>query len=109
MTYNKTTSTLLGIAIGDAVGVPYEFKDHIEMQKNPATDMIGYGTYSQPLGTWSDDSSLTFCLAESLLNGYDLIDMSKKFIVWRNRAYWTAREELFDIGNTTYEAISRLE
>ena len=109
MTYNKTTSTLLGIAIGDAVGVPYEFKSHIEMQKNPATDMTGYGTYLQPPGTWSDDSSLTFCLAESLLNGYDLMDMSRKFIAWKSRASWSARGELFDIGNTTAKAIDRLE
>jgi ADP-ribosylglycohydrolase len=109
MNFNKTVSALLGVAIGDAVGVPYEFKSHIEMQKNPAIEMIGHGTHYQLPGTWSDDSSLTFCLAESLINGYDLIDISKKFIAWKDHAYWSARNELFDIGITTSKAIDRLK
>ncbi len=109
MKYNKTTSALLGLAVGDALGVPYEFKAQSEMINNPATDMVGYGTYNQKPGTWSDDSSLTFCLAESLVSGYDLKDIATKFIAWRWENYWTARNELFDIGNTTAIAINRLK
>lgn len=108
MKSNKVTDTLLGVAIGDAVGVPYEFSSREEMQANPATDMIGYGTYNQPKGTWSDDSSLTFCLAESLVGAYDLKDMSEKFIRWVDEAYWTAHAQVFDIGITTSIAIARL-
>lgn len=105
---NKATDALLGVAIGDAVGVPYEFSSREKMQNNPAIGMIGHGTYNQPKGTWSDDSSLTFCLAESLVGGYDLKDMSEKFIRWVDQAYWTAHEQVFDIGITTSIAISRL-
>jgi len=108
MIKNKATDALLGVAIGDAVGVPFEFRSRAKMNANPAQGMIGYGTYNQPEGTWSDDSSLTFCLAESLLSGYNLKDISEKFIMWRDNAYWTARAEVFDIGNTTSQAISRL-
>lgn len=106
---NKPVDALLGIAIGDALGVPYEFKTQFEMNKNPAKEMVGYGTYSQPKGTWSDDSSLTFCLAESLLNGYDLADIASKFIAWKKDSFWTARGEVFDIGVTTSRAITRLQ
>ncbi len=106
---HPAVSALLGISVADAVGVPYEFKSDYEMQQNPATDMRGYGTYNQPPGTWSDDSSLTFCLAESLLNGYDLEDTAKLFIRWRDEAYWTAHDELFDIGTTTNASISELK
>ena len=109
MNYHKTTDALLGVATGDALGVPFEFKSSGEMAKNPAKDMIGFGTWHQPAGTWSDDSSLTFCLAESLLTGYDLADMADKFIRWKYSNYWTARNELFDIGHTTSVAISRLK
>lgn len=105
----KTIDALLGVAVGDAVGVPFEFSSREKMQSNPATEMIGHGTYNQPIGTWSDDSSLTFCLAESLVNGYDLKDISEKFIDWKTNAYWSARGELFDIGCTTDIAISRLQ
>ena len=108
MANNKAADALLGVAIGDAVGVPFEFSSRDKMNANPAQGMIGYGTYNQPEGTWSDDSSLTFCLAESLLSGYDLKDISEKIIKWRNDAYWTARGEVFDIGITTTQAISRL-
>lgn len=105
---NKVLDALLGVAIGDALGVPYEFSSREDMIKNPASDMIGYKTHNQPPGTWSDDSSLTFCLAESLINGYSLLDISSKFIAWKNKSYWTARGSVFDIGLTTSKAISRL-
>lgn len=108
MKSNKVVDALLGVTIGDAVGVPYEFTSREEMQANPATDMIGHGTYNQPKGTWSDDSSLTFCLAESLVGGYNLKDMSERFIKWVDEAYWTAHNQVFDIGITTSIAISRL-
>ena len=106
---NKATAALLGLALGDALGVPFEFKSAPEMAARPATTMIGYGTHQQPAGTWSDDSSLTFCLAASLLQGYDLADMAQRFIAWKERAYWTAHDQVFDIGRTTSRAIQRLK
>lgn len=106
---NKVIDALLGVAIGDAVGVPYEFKSREEMAQSPATEMIGYGTYNQAPGTWSDDSSLTLCLAQALLAEYDLKKIAANFIAWKIVAYWAARGEVFDIGRTTAIAISRLE
>lgn len=107
---NPSVNALLGVAIGDALGVPFEFRTRLEMEKNPAAkEMIGYGTYNQPEGTWSDDSSLTFCLAESLVGGFDLADMASKFIAWKSESYWTARGNVFDIGITTSRAITRLQ
>ena len=108
MKSNKAIDALLGVAIGDAVGVPFEFSSREKMKLNPAKDMVGYGTHNQPSGTWSDDSSLTFCLAQSLLNGYDLKDIAQNFIKWKNEAYWSAGGKVFDIGITTAKAISRL-
>lgn len=108
MQKNKVVDALLGVAIGDAVGVPFEFSSRAIMKADPAKGMIGYGTYNLPKGTWSDDSSLTFCLAESLIKGYDLKDISENFIKWKNEAYWSARGRVFDIGMTTSKAISRL-
>lgn len=100
---------ILGVAIGDAVGVPFEFRTSEQMALNPAKDITGYGTHNQPPGTWSDDSSLTFCLAESLIKGYDLKDMSERFIAWKEKAYWTAHGQVFDIGLTTAQSISQLK
>ncbi len=78
-------------------------------KKNPVKNMIGYGTHNQPAGTWSDDSSLAFCLADSLCNGYALNDITDKFVSWYYDNFWTAHGAVFDIGNTTSEAIFRLK
>lgn len=101
-------SLLFGVAIGDALGVPYEFKSRQTLKQNPAKDMIGFGTHNQPVGTFSDDSSLTLCLAEALTEGFDLNTIGQNFIKWHTEGYWTAHKEVFDIGNATRNAISRL-
>ena len=108
MNQNTIKSVLLGVAVGDAVGVPYEFRSREIMLKNPATDMVGFGTYNQSPGTFSDDSSLTFCLAEALTHGFDLQEIANNFIKWVEEDYWTAHGEVFDIGIATHEAISNL-
>ncbi len=102
----KTASGLLGLCIGDALGVPVEFTSRAERIKSPVTSMLGYGTWDVPAGTWSDDSSLTFCLAESLCNGFSLDNIAKSFWRWYHEGYWTASGEVFDIGNTTFLAIA---
>lgn len=58
----KIQFVIIGGAVGDAIGVPYEFKKRDTFM---ATEMIGYGTYNQPIGSWSDDTSLTLCLVEN--------------------------------------------
>jgi ADP-ribosylglycohydrolase len=108
ITLNTCKDILLGIAIGDAVGVPVEFKSREAIKENPVTDMRGYGTYNLPPGTFSDDSSLTFCLAEALASGFSLDHIAQNFIKWRYNNYWTARNEVFDVGITTQSAIDRL-
>lgn len=100
---------LFGVAIGDALGVPAEFQSRSYLQLNPVKDYIGYKSHNQPPGTFSDDTSLTFCLAESLCNGYNLQDIADKFIQWYDKAYWTAANSVFDIGITTRHAIGRLK
>jgi ADP-ribosyl-[dinitrogen reductase] hydrolase len=101
-------SALLGVAVGDALGVPVEFQSRQTISKNPVTDMNGYGTYNLPAGTWSDDSSLTFCLAEALTQDFDLNIIGQNFVKWAHENYWTALGHFFDIGNATSQAISRL-
>ncbi|HVU58079.1 MAG TPA: ADP-ribosylglycohydrolase family protein [Puia sp.] len=100
---------LLGVAIGDAIGVPVEFRSREELQRNPITGVTGFGTHHQPPGTWSDDSSMTFCLAEMLCGEYDLTNLANRFINWKSHSYWTPHGSAFDIGITTRAAIGRLE
>jgi ADP-ribosyl-[dinitrogen reductase] hydrolase len=102
-------AALLGLAVGDALGVPVEFIGRETRRRDPVVAMRGYGTHGQPPGTWSDDSSLTFCLAETLATvGYDLADAAHRFVRWQDEAYWTVHGRVFDIGIATAEALQRL-
>ncbi|RAJ04274.1 ADP-ribosylglycohydrolase [Chitinophaga skermanii] len=109
MPTNPAKDILLGVAVGDAIGVPVEFLDRSKMQANPLTGLKGYGTYNLPPGTWSDDTSLTLCLAEALTEQtLDPELVGKYFTRWLYRSYWTANGEVFDVGITTREAIQRI-
>ncbi len=109
MTRDFIKDVLLGVATGDAIGVPVEFRSRDELLKQPVTGMQGYGSHHQPPGTWSDDSSLTFCLAEMLCGEYDLQNLANRFINWKNHAWWTPHGEVFDMGIATSVAITKLE
>lgn len=109
MKTDKVLDGLFGLCVGDALGVPVEFISRERLKEHPVTDMIGFGTHNQPKGTWSDDSSLTFCLAESLCLGYDLKDLAERFCNWLFEGYWTPHGYVFDVGSTTRHAISRLK
>jgi len=117
MKKNIFKGMLLGGAIGDALGVPYEFTPRDLMDKNPATEMIGHGSHNQPVGTWSDDTSLTLCLALSLTQNPQLEDdestflhsLATYFVLWRNENFMGCGNYVFDIGLTTFNAINNIE
>lgn len=108
-TRERMLGGLWGAVIGDALGVPVEFQDRESVRKNPVTGMRGYGSHNVPAGTWSDDSSLLLCTAESLAGGYDLNDIAGRFVRWKEEALWTPYGRVFDIGNATARAIERLK
>ncbi len=62
--------------------------------------MRGFGTYNLPAGTWSDDSALTFCLAEALTEKFDLDLIAGKFIKWLKKITGHRMESVFDVGIT---------
>lgn len=103
----KIKSVLFGVAVGDALGLPVQFKSREYLKLNPVSEMIGYGTFNLPPGTWSDDSSLTFCLVAAIVDGFDLRRLANYFMDWYHQGYWTPFVKAFDIGITTSEAITR--
>lgn len=104
----KIKGAFFGQAIGDALGVPIEFKPRSFLEKKPIKDLEGYKVWDQPPGTFSDDSSMMFCTAESLISGFDINDIAHKFTLWYQQGYWGAHNECFDIGGTTRRALERI-
>jgi ADP-ribosyl-[dinitrogen reductase] hydrolase len=105
---NKIQSALLGLALGDALGVPVEFLERDYLKRFPVTDMVAFGTHHQPAGTFSDDASLAFCLAEALVNGCDPDEIADNFKLWAYKGFWGAHGQVFDIGIATRQAMDRL-
>ena len=99
---------LMGVCVGDALGVPVEFSSREERLQNPVVDLNSDNQWHELPGTWSDDSSLTFCLADPLCNGFSLQAIADSFCRWYYEAEWTARGKVFDIGITTQMAIEKL-
>lgn len=94
-----------GVAIGDAMGLPVQFKVRDSYQ---ITDMIGYGTYGLPEGSWSDDTSLTIATCNSIkkCGQIDLADIRMCFEDWYYRGTYTPYGRAYDIGGTCADAIS---
>ena len=63
---NIWKSGMYGLIVADAMGVPVEFSSREDRKLDPVTDMRGYGTYNQPEGTWSDDSSMSIATLASI-------------------------------------------
>ncbi len=98
---------ILGLVVGDALGVPVEFRSREELERDPVAGMRAYGTHHQPAGTWSDDSSMALCLMESLTKDVDYADMMDQFLRWANEGYMTPYGKVFDMGIATRQALAR--
>lgn len=113
---------LFGLCVGDTLGVPVEFVSRETLAQDPVTGYREYGTHNQPRGTWSDDSSLTFCTVAALIESdidwnrpvtTDAVDwlcenIARNFIQWYCDGFWSAHDEVFDIGSTTCDAIKQI-
>ena len=102
----KAEGCLLGLACGDALGRPVEFKSAatIEQRHGTVDTMLNHGSHGQPAGTITDDTELALCIARSLVErgGFDGADVAERFVGW----YET---DPFDIGLMTHDALSRLQ
>ena len=104
---SKMKDAILGFAIGDALGVPYEFKKRDTFL---CADMIGYGTHHKPAGTWSDDTSMTLATLDSLKAYSGKIvteDIRTKFNYWLLYGDYTTDDDVFDAGVTPCTALKK--
>ena len=102
---------IIGLAIGDAMGVPIEFLPREALIENPLTEMIGNQSHNMPKGCWSDDTSMNLALIDSIINNetIDLQDIGYNFIDWAEHSKYTPTGVAFGIGRTTFKSLARLE
>lgn len=101
--------SLLGLAVGDAVGTTVEFMKPGNF--TPVTDMVSGGVFDLEPGQWTDDTSMALCLAESLVakQAFDAVDQMQRYVRWRWDGHWSSTGQCFDIGNTTSDSLARFE
>ncbi len=98
---------IMGLVVGDALGLPVQFSTREEMKTKPVTDMEGYGAFLVPEGSWSDDSSLALATLCSILekNGVDYEDIMSRFEDWHFKGEYTPFGYAYDQGRTCLDAI----
>src|SRR5690348_13777664 len=106
---------LLGLLVGDALGVPYEFHEPSEI---PSLAEIEFGPPAGfrraharvPPGTWSADGAQALILLNSLLDQgrLDLDDFGRCLVDWYDDGFLAVDGNVFDVGIQTAQAIRRL-
>lgn len=112
MKKNVWLDGMMGLVVGDALGVPVQFMSREEIRtraRGPVSGMEAGGVYDMPRGTWSDDSSMALATLASLreLGKIDPTDIMTRFVKWEFEGEYTPFGQAFDEGNTCSMAIYR--
>lgn len=112
----KIRGGMLGLLVGDACGVPYEFTSADKLPPFESIDIEpppGYPRSYQhiPVGTWSDDGAQALCLFVSILASgqYHGHDFASRLLRWYDSGYLAVDNHVFDIGLQTSASLSRLK
>lgn len=110
---------LYGLLIGDACGVPYEFKKPHLLPNFDQIDMIPPGEFKRswlhvPVGTYSDDGAQALCLLEVLaniknINDFCPNDLLPTLLSWWRTGHMSVDSDTFDIGNQTAAALTSFQ
>jgi ADP-ribosyl-[dinitrogen reductase] hydrolase len=100
---DRFLGTVLGSAVGDAMGGPLEFQPPSPPDAL-ITDMIGGGWQQLDPGEWTDDTQMTICVIESILTKrvFDPDDIADRFVSWM-------RSQPKDIGVHTSRVLHAIE
>ncbi|CAF2144979.1 unnamed protein product [Rotaria magnacalcarata] len=103
VTLDRITGSLIGLAIGDALGASVEFRPQSYLAAHPVTDMMAGGTWGLKAGQWTDDTSMALCLASSLIteNDFNPYDQLVRYKWWYKHGYLSSTGHCFDIGTAT--------
>jgi ADP-ribosyl-[dinitrogen reductase] hydrolase len=102
---DRALGAMVGLAIGDALGAPVEFRDRDTFAL--VTDMMPGGYFRLPAGAWTDDTAMALCLLDSLTYGrpFDPKDLLDRFLGWMERNENTSTGKCIGIGQNTFAVL----
>ena len=112
MNLDQALGSIIGLAIGDALGTTLEF------QQNPSpdrstwhTDITGGGPFGLKAGGWTDDTSMALAMMQAYLDAkaFDPALIGQYFVQWYRQGEFSHTGTCFDIGYTTRTALDRIE
>ena len=113
---DRIAGGLVGLLVGDALGVPYEFNSReaippalaIEFEPPEGFRRAHAGV---PPGTWSDDGAQALVLLDSLLarGRLDVDHFAQGLVDWYETGFMAVDGAVFDVGIQTRAAIGRLK
>ena len=103
----KIVDSILGFALGDAMGVFCKNRKREDLIANPIVKMEGFGAFGVPSGVWSDDTALVLATIDSLVctHKIDYDDMMRRFYNWMNKGEYTATGIVFDVEDVTRDSL----
>lgn len=103
---DRCRGSLLGLAIGDALGAAVEFQPPGSFVT--VTTYRAGGPHGLAPGEWTDDTSMALALADSMSSvGWDLDDQASRYVEWWQKGKYSVNGRCFDIGITTRAALAR--
>ena len=105
---SKFVDAIIGHAIGDAMGTPIEYYMRKNLIENKVTEMLGnIGQHNEPVGSWSDDTSMELALIDSIINKkeIDYNDIMDNFVQWIEKGKYTPSDHTFGVGRGCLKAI----
>jgi len=112
----KIRLSMLATAMVDALGGPPEFHERFSFKL--ITTMTPNRNFGLPPGVWTDDTSMTLCLARSLATytaqsygkhtkgGFSEIHQLDAYSLWHDEGVLSAVRRCFDIGNSIQRALN---
>ncbi|MFM2309288.1 MAG: ADP-ribosyl-[dinitrogen reductase] hydrolase [Chloroflexota bacterium] len=100
---DRFRGTLLGLVVGDCLGVPFAFAKH---EDTFVTSMQGAGPSGLGVGEWTDRTSMALYVADSIVScgGFDAHDQIQGYLRWQNEGHWPRSSTCFDSVKTVSQA-----
>lgn len=97
---------LIGLAVGNAMGVPTETTSREELLEKPVIKMMPRIRDGIPKGAWNDSTSLTIATIDAMIHkGIDYNEIAESFVKWFTANQFCSLKESFDVGETTLKAL----
>lgn len=122
---DKAMGALCGMAVGDALGHPFEYITVTDEEGTSHFDLATlefhgeFNKFACKRGQWTDDASMGLCMADSLIicRRFDGSDMRRRFWCWWFRGYNNAfrkddsrdSKKSIGLGGNTQKSLEPLE